>query len=85
MPFVQAYADYYTMMDLSEEIIRACADAVNGKQVIEYQGESLDLGNPFRRATMHELVEQALGKPVAFAAFSGRQKRYRLPGTLKLI
>ena len=60
--FVQAYADYYTMMDLSEELIRACADAVNGQQNIEYQGESLDLGKPFRRATMHDLVKEATGR-----------------------
>ena len=58
----QAYADYYTMMDLSEELIRACSDAVNGKQKIEYQGESLDFSQPFRRATMHDLVEQATGR-----------------------
>ena len=63
--FVQAYADYYTMMDLSEELIRACADAINGKQIIEYQGESLDLEKPFRRATMHDLVKEATGKAPA--------------------
>ena len=50
------------MMDLSEELIRACADAINGKQIIEYQGESLDFENSFRRATMHDLVKEATGK-----------------------
>ena len=59
----QAYADYYTMMELAEELIRACADTVNGSRNIRYQGDTIDLGSPFRRATMHELVKEALGKP----------------------
>ena len=50
------------MMDLSEELIRACADAINGKQIIEYQGENLDFEKPFKRATMHDLVKEALGR-----------------------
>lgn len=49
------------MMDLCEELIRGCADAVNGKRKIEYQGDILDLESQFRRASMHELVEQTLG------------------------
>lgn len=59
---MQAYADYYTMMDLAEELIRACAEAVNGTQNIQYQGQTLDLGSSFKRATMHELVQQATGR-----------------------
>ena len=58
---LQAYADYYDIMDLSEELIGTCADAVVGKRQVEYQGQILDLGAPFRRASMHELVQQALG------------------------
>ena len=58
---LQAYADYYDIMDLSEELIGACADAVVGKRQVEYQGQVLDLGAPFRRASMHELVHQVLG------------------------
>lgn len=57
----QAYADYYDMMDLAEEVIRACADAVVGQRAIEYQGEVIDLGEPFRRASMHDLVKEAIG------------------------
>jgi len=57
----QAYADYFTMMDLSEELIRACADTVCGKREVDYQGDVIDLGSPFRRASMHELVKERLG------------------------
>lgn len=36
--------------------------AVCGTQQVPYQGQTLDLGQPFRRATMHELVQEALGE-----------------------
>lgn len=44
--------------------------AVCGGTSISYQGESIDLGQPFRRATMHELVQESLGQtsPVLHAA-----------------
>ena len=28
---------------------------------MQYQGLTLDLGHPFRRASMHDLVQEALG------------------------
>jgi len=57
----QAYADYTDMMDLTEELIRACANTVCGGTKVEYQGVELDFGSPFRRVTMAELVREATG------------------------
>ncbi|GAB4819350.1 hypothetical protein N2152v2_006396 [Parachlorella kessleri] len=57
----QAYADYNDMMDLTETIIRACAKAVLGTLSVPYQGQELDFEQPFRRATMHDLVKEATG------------------------
>lgn len=57
----QAYADYNDMMTLTEELIRASAQAVLGATEVEYQGQNLDFGKPFRRATMHDLVKEATG------------------------
>jgi len=59
----QAYGDYFTMMDLAEELIRACADTVCGKREVDYQGEVIDLGSPFRRISMHDLVKEQIGIP----------------------
>eukprot|EP00878_Enallax_costatus_P033075 GHUV01036459.1.p1 GENE.GHUV01036459.1~~GHUV01036459.1.p1 ORF type:complete len:594 (+),score=166.05 GHUV01036459.1:596-2377(+) len=57
----QAYADYNDMMDLTEALLRAAADAVCGKQQITYQGVEIDLSQPFRRVSMNQLVLDATG------------------------
>lgn len=64
----QAYADYEDMMALTEAIIVEAAQSVLGTLQIVYQGESINLAPPWRRATMHELVEAATG--IDFAAFN---------------
>lgn len=60
----QAYADYTDMMALTEDLVRACAAEVAGTLQLTYQGMQLDLEPPFRRATMHELVQEATGAPL---------------------
>ncbi len=57
----QAYADYFTMLDLTEDLIRHLAIKVCGTAQLIYQGQAVDLGQPFRRATMHDLVREATG------------------------
>ena len=51
---VQRY--YVEMMDLTEALVRGAALAVCGTAGIEYQGESIDLGAPFRRLSMEEAI-----------------------------
>lgn len=55
-----AYSSYREMMDLTEELLVACADAL-GSRKIDYQGREIDLAPPFRRATMAELVQEHTG------------------------
>ena len=64
----QAYADYYDMMNLTEEIITCAANEVLGSLILNYQGETIDLNSPWKRATMHELVAEKTG--VDFSQFS---------------
>jgi lysyl-tRNA synthetase class 2 len=68
----QAYADYHTMMALTEQLIAACCQAVCGGTVLEYQGTTVDLTPPWQRATMHELVQRATG--LDFNAFTDREQ-----------
>lgn len=63
----QAYADYNDMMALTENLISTVAQEVIGTNKINYQGTEIDLTPPWRRVTMHEVVEEATG--VNFARF----------------
>lgn len=54
----QAYADYRDMMALTEQLITTAAQTVLGTLKVSYQDEIIDLTLPWRRATMHELVEE---------------------------
>ena len=66
----QAYADYNTMMDLTESMLASVTEQVCGGTRLTYQGTEVDLTPPWRRATMHELVQDATG--LDFTAFSSR-------------
>jgi len=57
----QAYADYHEMMQLAENLITTAAQDVLGTLQITYQGEAIDLTPPWRRITMHELVQEKTG------------------------
>jgi lysyl-tRNA synthetase, class II len=57
----QAYADYHDMMSLTEALVTASAQAAVGSLQLTYQGVSIDFTPPWRRVTMHELVQEATG------------------------
>ncbi|EPS59692.1 hypothetical protein M569_15113, partial [Genlisea aurea] len=73
----EAYSDYESMMNMAEELVTACALAVNGKLALDYQASyaSSDIGveicleRPWRRETMNNLVKEATG--IDFANFRG--------------
>jgi len=54
----QALGDYHEMMDLVEKIVTTSCQSAAGKTAVEVDGKPLDLGGPFRRATMAELIEE---------------------------
>jgi lysyl-tRNA synthetase class 2 len=66
----QAYADYVDMMDLTEQLIASVTEQICGTTRITYQGTEVDLTPPWRRATMHELVQEATG--LDFTEFTDR-------------
>ncbi|MBD3880696.1 lysine--tRNA ligase [Phormidium tenue FACHB-886] len=57
----QAYGDYHEMMTLTENIVVAAAKEVLETLQISYQGKPINLTPPWRRATMHELVQEQTG------------------------
>ena len=46
-----------------------CMQAVCGTEQVSYQGQVLDLERPFKRATMHELVQEVLGQSPCLCCF----------------
>ena len=60
------------MMDLTEELISSVTQQVCGSTQINYQGTEINLAPGWRRATMHELVQEATG--LDFTGFSSRSE-----------
>ncbi len=61
MELYQAYTDYHGMMDLTEGLYRYVAERVCGTTKLNFRGNVIDLGQPFKRATMVELVKEYTG------------------------
>ncbi len=57
----QAYCDYFSLMDLVEEMYKTIALNVCGTTDITYQGTALRLGDPWQRMTMKEAVKKYCG------------------------
>ncbi|MGV0975832.1 MAG: lysine--tRNA ligase [Azonexus sp.] len=57
MEFYEAYADYRSLMDFTEGLLRHAAREALGREVFHYQGRELDLSRPFHRMTMVEAVK----------------------------
>ncbi|TAL72446.1 MAG: lysine--tRNA ligase [Rhodanobacter sp.] len=52
----QAYASYNEIMDLTETLIREVARTVIGTTQLSWDGNTIDVGQPFRRWTMEDAV-----------------------------
>jgi lysyl-tRNA synthetase class 2 len=53
-----AYEDWTYMMDITERLIRAAAQAAVGKTTIDYQQKRIDLGKPFARLPIPEAIRK---------------------------
>ena len=57
----QAYTDFHGMMDITEDMFRYVARAVNGTAIVQYGDVTIDLEKPFARMSMVEAVKQYSG------------------------
>ena len=60
----QAYADYETMMELTRDLVLAAARALGRTVVPARDGTEIDLEAPWRRASLLDLVSEAVGDTV---------------------
>jgi lysyl-tRNA synthetase class 2 len=53
-----AYSDMYGMMNMCEGLINYVADEVLSSKEIEWNGITIDLGKPFRRVSMVDMIKE---------------------------
>ena len=58
MEFYEAYANYHSLMDFTEGLIRHAAREALGTETFEYQGRTLDLSKPFERLTIVDAIRK---------------------------
>jgi lysyl-tRNA synthetase, class II len=56
LEFYEAYQDYSYLMDLTEDLLRECAEKALGTTSLTYQGATFDLSKKFDRLTMAEAI-----------------------------
>lgn len=54
--FYQAYADYEDMMNFTESLLHYLCDTVMTSRKIDYQGQIIDLGQPFLRISIKDSI-----------------------------
>lgn len=54
----RAYADFEDLMQMVEALMKGLSQSVLGSTTLEYQGETIDLGRPFERMTLEEVVRR---------------------------
>jgi len=62
----EAFADYTDIMEMTEQIVAAVAEAATGSTTVVYGGREVDLKPPYRRARMVDLVAEAVAAPIDF-------------------
>ena len=58
MEFYEAFCNYQRMMEMTEGVIRAAAQAACGTLKISYNGKEVDLASPFERLTILQAIKK---------------------------
>ena len=56
LEFYEAYADYYDLMDTTEDLLRGMAQTLLGSASVVYQGAEYHFGSPFHRMSVKESI-----------------------------
>jgi len=77
----EAYGDYHSMMQITEELIVYILKNVLGSLEIEYRGNKIDFTLPWKRISMYKAIEDAVGirvDKISPKDFSKVVKKYNL-------
>lgn len=58
MEFYAAYWNYRDLMDFTEQLLRHVAQQARGSLQLSYQGQAVDLSQPFARMTIREAIQK---------------------------
>jgi len=58
-----AYADYYDMMSLTEDLVVSVTSKILGRNSIEYDGKEINLEKPWPKLTLEESIEKYANIP----------------------
>ncbi|MGM0423300.1 MAG: lysine--tRNA ligase [Thermodesulfobacteriota bacterium] len=61
LEFYWAYANFYQLMDLSQELFAYLARHLLGTTQLSYQGQDIDLSPPWKRMTFHQALQELGG------------------------
>jgi len=61
LEFYEAYADYQSVMETTEEMVAYVAQKVLGTLKIQYQGHEIDLTPPWKRLKLRDAIREATG------------------------
>jgi lysyl-tRNA synthetase class 2 len=61
LEFYWAYADYFQVMDLTEEMIKYVAQQVLGSHSLTYQGHTINLGQSWQRIELVDAIHEMAG------------------------
>jgi len=61
LEFYMAYADYLTIMEMTEQMIFSVAQQVLGTQIIHFEGHEINLTPPWKRIQIREGLLEATG------------------------
>ena len=59
--FYMAYADFHTIMQMTEEMLAFVADQVLGKRTLTFNGQEINLEPPWRRIELRQALIDAVG------------------------
>ncbi len=62
LEFYEAYSDFRSMMDLTEDLFVQLAQQVKGSEELEYQGQKIKFTPPYPRVTMLDATREALSR-----------------------
>ncbi len=65
LEFYWAYADYLQVMELTEQMVSAVCQKVNGSMKVNYQGHELDFTPPWKRLEMRAGLRETSGIDIA--------------------